>query len=145
MKIVNYTPHTVTVLGCDYPSVGIARVLMREVRVDTIGAIPVFEEHPGPVTGLPEPAPGVYYLVSRLVAAALPERGDLVFPARVQRDAHGRPSGCDALARVTPAGGTVRMPTHDFCGVCRGAGTATGVGGDSGYEGPCHYGPYGGL
>jgi hypothetical protein len=45
--------------------------------------------------------PGVYYIVSRIVAEALPERTDLLFPDGIIRDADGTPIGCTGLASLS--------------------------------------------
>lgn len=52
------------------------------------------------VAGLPAPEPATVLVVSRLVATALPERRDLVFPLHPVRDHTGRTTGCRALAQV---------------------------------------------
>lgn len=62
MKIRNYTPHTITLAGDTrtvLPSEGVARV----------DGLPL-----GPVVGLPDPRPGVLYVVSIIVAERLPHR-----------------------------------------------------------------------
>lgn len=54
------------------------------------------------VTGLPDPQPGVTFLVSRQVVEAIPDRADLAFVHRVQRDPDGQPIGAQAIARPAP-------------------------------------------
>lgn len=50
------------------------------------------------VIGLPDTAPDVLLIVSRLVALAAPQRNDLVFPYSPVRDRTGRIVGCRFLA-----------------------------------------------
>ena len=90
MKIVNLTPHPITVLEGPFtgthPSAGLA-------RVDWLPD--------GPVTGLPEPAPDTRYVVSVLVAEALLVKGsridDILVPGEQVRDEQGRIIGCQRL------------------------------------------------
>lgn len=81
----------------------------------------------GPVTGLPDRAPGVILIVSRLVAQACPDRDDLWFPIDLIRDAGGAPVACGALARMAPpddpADDAADDAGHDdddpdYCSVC---------------------------
>lgn len=54
------------------------------------------------VNGLPEPEEGVLFVVSRLVALAVPQRRDMVFPHNPVRDETGCTSACRVLAQVPP-------------------------------------------
>src|SRR5215471_1078311 len=90
-NIVNLTPHTVRLLDLNgatwghWPSAGEARASANRKVVDTVvvkgvveqGAragkewseeFPVYRVAFGPVEGLPEPMPGVAYIVSRIAA-----------------------------------------------------------------------------
>lgn len=81
MKLVNLTPHTVTIIG-DYevttipPSGKVARV---DVKVDRIGTvvknIPLVVQRVAGIDGLPEPQEGVGYIVSNMVLQALKGQG----------------------------------------------------------------------
>jgi hypothetical protein len=71
------------------------------VQVDGM-AVELFDVDTDEVQDLPPPRPGVWLVVSRTVAAACPERRDLVFPYREVRDHAGRIIGCAALGRPTP-------------------------------------------
>ena len=62
--------------------------------------IPVCDVAAGTVSGLPEPQDGVLFVVPRIVAAACPDRTDLVIPFDDVRDHAGRVIGCRALARL---------------------------------------------
>lgn len=107
MRVVNLTPHTVGVMpesGPDavFPATGaVARV--REVIDGTTwvttaeGRVQVESlRYADSVDHLPDPQPGVLYLVSRVTAAAV-DRPDLVFPQGELRDEHGAIIGCRAL------------------------------------------------
>ena len=49
---------------------------------------------------LPEQMPGTYYIVSKMVAQACPEREDLIFPGTLVRDESGDVVGCIDFSRV---------------------------------------------
>lgn len=101
----NRTPHGISVhLNGEVRDVAAAgtppRVAMEKEKVGEVNGIPVLRSTPGEVTNEPEPVHGTVYIVSRLVAAALPERDDLVFPDGLVRDSTGKVIGCDSFGRV---------------------------------------------
>ena len=103
---INLTPHAVNVLlnGRTItiePSGTVAGCSVSREQADAIESIPVNRTVFGTVEGLPKPQDGVYYMVSSLVAQALPSRTDLFVPDDVIRDEAGRVIGCRALARVS--------------------------------------------
>jgi hypothetical protein len=104
VRLVNLTPHPVVVAGpggrVELPSAGVARVVDHERASTRLGGMDVVEVQFGDVQGLPDPAPGVLLVVSRVVALALPGRSDLLFPYGELRDAAGRIEAVRALARV---------------------------------------------
>ncbi len=105
MRIVNLTPHAVTINGLTIQPDGRIPRLREETReVDQITVdghtLPVIETTLGELEGLPEPADGVVYVVSRMVAEAAPRRHDLYFPGRLLRDSEGRIVGAESLARL---------------------------------------------
>lgn len=113
MKLVNLTPHAVTIITSDTVSITIqpsgrvarCRVVSRSLDSLTVGgqSIPVATSELGEVTDLPEePVDGVAYIVSRIVAEACPERTDLYFPGEVVRDASGAIIACRGLCRISP-------------------------------------------
>ena len=86
---LNYTPHTITVEYPDgtqsvFPSGGNARVEEEQSVRCTVQGIEIRETRLKGIIGLPEPAPGVMYIVSMVVAQANARtetpRTDLVCP-----------------------------------------------------------------
>lgn len=87
MRIINLTPHQVTVRTESgdrvfEPSGQVARVAVTSVQTDEIDGIPVFEQTFGDIEGLPDPEEGTIYLVSMMVRQAAQEQGrtDVVSP-----------------------------------------------------------------
>ena len=102
MKLINLTPHEVVLCGIKIASSGQqARVATtRKLGTYTVVSdwpVPVYYTVLGAVTGLPEAAEGVGYIVSALVRSAAPERRDLYSPADLQRDERGNVIGCESL------------------------------------------------
>ena len=113
-RIINLTPHSVTLAGVTYASAGVARVATTEEVVSTIYLacpvhaddaccgctgleLPIVRQQLGLVQGLPEREDDTIIIVSRMVCAAMPGRPDLMCPARLTRDEQGRVVGCGAL------------------------------------------------
>jgi len=97
MKIRNFTPHTVNLLGeneASFKSEGIARCATTSVKTGEIAGAPIFRTSFGEVTGLPEPKENVFIIVSGLVLSASSERKDLICPNDLIRDEKGRVVGC---------------------------------------------------
>jgi len=111
MRLVNLTPHVVTIRGLNgetvvEPSRDQARVM---TLVDAPGefimvegnAIPVARLMLGDIIGLPDPEPGVLYLVSTVTAMRVRGvRNDVVAPGDLIRDDRGRPLACLGLSRI---------------------------------------------
>lgn len=112
MKLVNLTPHAITLMpmGPDGPSVtipssGVARCATNRVQIDTVNmigiTIPVNRTQFGEVDGLPDPQPDTFYVVSALVAQAVAGiRDDVLIVDDAVRDEQGRIIGARALARI---------------------------------------------
>ena len=103
--VKNCCPHAVDILvgeGVEtLPPTGIVpRCEQHEERVGTIAGIPVTRQVFGEIIDLPEPEEGVFFVVSRMVAAACPERRDLLIPGALVRDDEGRVVGCRGLSRL---------------------------------------------
>ena len=115
MDLVNLTPHPVVlfvgghrvatlppsgqVARCDSAGVDIGSVSLD----DSPATIPLLRVASGELSGLPSPAPGRLYVVSRVAADAIFRANgrcdDIVFPERFVRDATGAIIGCEALGR----------------------------------------------
>lgn len=110
MQLINRTPHAITlrnaegeIVVIDAPS-RIIRVTQTTVEGGSLNGIPVHVSTFGkPVetdndkagsnpTALPDPVEGVFFVVSGLVASALPHRTDLLTPFIVERDMTGKPT-----------------------------------------------------
>ena len=52
------------------------------------------------IVNFPEPKPNTFYIVSKMVAQAWPEREDFIFPGTLVFDAEGRVVGCIDFSRV---------------------------------------------
>jgi len=116
LNIVNLTPHPLNLMpeGPDGPVVTIppsgqvARCAVNRVQVDielltiTVDgiAIPVNQTRFGEVTGLPDPQPDTIFVVSAVVAQAVPNRPDVFIVDDAIRDEQGRIIGARALAHV---------------------------------------------
>lgn len=109
MKVVNLTPHLVRVFdGSEivktYPKGGLARARQTSTIIDEVDGVPVVETSYGEVSGLPEPAEGVVYIVSAITLNAAKAHGrttkDLLLTSDPVRDDEGRVIGCRAFARV---------------------------------------------
>jgi hypothetical protein len=114
-NLVNLTPHSVTLVGDGgtvviQPTGAPARVTLSSDQPDLTVRVCIGEDYrigvpvvvtatTGEVTGLPPAAAGTLYIVSRPVAAARPERDDLVVPHDTVRDDCGVVIGCRALAK----------------------------------------------
>ena len=112
MRIVNLTPHALNLMpqGPDGPTVTIppsgqvARCAVDRVQVDTVTVdgitVPVNQTRFGQVSGLPDPKPDTIFVVSALVAQAVPNRPDVFIVDDAIRDEQGRIIGARALAHV---------------------------------------------
>ncbi len=107
MEILNYTPHAITVVSdttedgvTEFPSVGVARVSSTISRVGEHAGILFTRQSFGEVTGLPPQTKGVWLIVSRLVAAACPNRTDLLVPGNLIRDNEGRVTATESLEAI---------------------------------------------
>lgn len=111
-RFINLTPHEITlstaVGGIILPSLGVARATETRTWVARLfptdpelglhDSLDVERVTYGNVVGLPGPADGCVYIVSQIVANAVPGRRDVVYPGRLIRDDQGRPTGCTSLS-----------------------------------------------
>jgi len=101
----NLTPHAVIIYGKTMlviqPSGLVARCDTITEEVGTLNGIPLVKNTFGQIQDLPEPKRNTVYIVSSLVAAACPDRKDLVSPdttpQSVIRDENGRITGVKRL------------------------------------------------
>lgn len=87
LRVINCTPHPISIadesgaiIRTLEPSGTIPRVSSSLETREPIDGIPFSVTVFGEVTGLPEPEPGVFLVVSQFVLAACPDRLDLVRP-----------------------------------------------------------------
>lgn len=108
--VVNLTPHSITVIMDDHkleipPSGTVARVSTDRVgmgHIETdIGPVRAYHQTLGEVTDLPEPEGSTCYIVSAMVAQAVPGRLDVVHPGELVRDESGRIIGCRDFVRAS--------------------------------------------
>lgn len=106
-ELRNLTPHDINILyegshkrAKTFPSEGSARVAGVSKNVGGVCGVPVKVTEYGGVSGLPDPVEGVGLIVSRMVAAALPERDDLYVPGGLVRNLAGQVVGCLHLERI---------------------------------------------
>ena len=105
VTLLNATPHVLNIVQSDgsvltLEASGICpRCASSEIVDQAIGLIQVTRQTLGEVEGLPDPVPGLYFIVSRLVASAT-EREDLLVPGPLVRDDQGRVVGCKGLSRL---------------------------------------------
>lgn len=106
VMIFNLTPHDINLYRGDelvetIVSCGAARVSVRSEIIGEINGYPISKNFYGEIIGLPEPQPGVFYVVSALVAqAAAGQRTDLLVVNDTVRDQEGRIIGCRGFARI---------------------------------------------
>lgn len=77
-----------------------ARVILEHKLVGAVDGILIYRWFTEDIVNLPEPKPGTFYIVSKKVAQACPERKDLIFHGTVVRDADGHIVGYIDFYRV---------------------------------------------
>lgn len=105
MAIINLTPHDITIISAAgnsvFPATGkVARVAVNSSEIGNVAGIPVMKNFYSDVEGLPDPEKGTYYLVSKIVADAVPDRDDVLIPNDSVRDENGRIIGCRNFAHI---------------------------------------------
>ncbi len=120
MKIINMTPHGITILNDkgmsirDIPASG--QMIRLDAKTVSVGSltetlssiddesiaetsvdIPLTKTTYGETNCLPKYQNGTYYIVSQLVKSAFPKRMDFLVPAQVVRDEKGNIIGCLSL------------------------------------------------
>lgn len=120
MKLVNLTPHRITIVApADWPLLGsntdpivvdpsgmVARCAETREIIASLATghggfdIPVYRATFGAVQNLPDPQPDTAYIVSMRLAQAVPDRTDVFFPGEAVRDDKGNIIGCIGLSRL---------------------------------------------
>jgi hypothetical protein len=111
--IINLTPHAITIRASSGavlveipPSGSIARVEEEIIPERPIGAVRTTRTAPRAISGLPDPQPDHWYVVSQVTADGADALGrrtdDLLIPGQQTRDAAGRVDGCASLVRYQP-------------------------------------------
>lgn len=77
-----------------------ARVTFIQKPAGMADGILIYRWFPEEVVNLPEPKTDMYYIVSKMVAQACPEREDLIFPGTLVHDADDNVVGCIDFSRV---------------------------------------------
>lgn len=81
-KFINCTPHPITLNNTTLaPSGSVARVSSSHDYGGDVGGVPTYTVTYGDITGLPDADNDTIYIVSAMVLAAAPDRGDLAAPA----------------------------------------------------------------
>lgn len=103
-NIINLTPHSLNIVTTDgnivdLPSSGVARVASNKVMIGSVNGVGLYQEQYGDVEGLPSKYEDLnaFYVVSRLVANAVPDREDLLVPGELIRNDEGQVIGCRGL------------------------------------------------
>ncbi len=108
VEVINLTPHDIVVVYGDekkvFPKSGsVARVSVEyyPTQLGEILGVPTTSSSYGEVIGLFREIPGVFYIVSTMVAQAMEgKRLDLLSPGPLIRDENGQPVGCSSLNMV---------------------------------------------
>lgn len=106
MSFINLTPHEVNLLNeenkviltlpkCENPP----RLKEETVVVGEVNGFPITKTVFGVVSYMPKAVKGVYYIVSRLVLLAYPNRKDLLAPNQIVRDGNRKELGCKSFTR----------------------------------------------
>lgn len=84
-----------------YPAAEVpARVVVDYENDGVADGICIFRLEVKDILGLPEPKKDTWYIVSKIVAQACPERSDLLIPDGIVRDKSGAVVGCVNFSRV---------------------------------------------
>jgi len=96
---INLTPHAVVIVGGPTlaPSGSVARCSSISTPAGEHGGVTLSRVVFGAVEGLPDPEPGIVFVVSALIRAAVPNRTDVASPGDLVRDASGAVVGCRNL------------------------------------------------
>lgn len=103
MDFINLTPHAINIVdGPTFPPSGeIARCSMITSGSEVVGGVTVATRQIGPLTGLPGPVEGTFFIVSAMAREAAERLGrrDCVSPGELVRNDGGQVIGCRDLQR----------------------------------------------
>ena len=77
-----------------------ARVTFVQKTAGMADGILIYWWAPEEIVNLPEPKPDTYYIVSKMLAQACPEREDFILPGNLVRNESGDVVGCIDFSRV---------------------------------------------
>jgi len=98
MKIMNLTPHEITVGSRVIPASGqVARVKVSLAPAGKFDEVPLVRGSYGQIVDLPDQQDDILLIVSALVRTACPDRHDLASPADLVRDQNGKIIGANAM------------------------------------------------
>lgn len=111
-QIINCTPHPISIIdnngetilalpkGEQVPRVQqVVTIMMGMDNVEGAnGIVPMTTNVFGEVENLPDPQPDTFFVVSRMVLSACPDRDDLLVPNEIVRDEQGRIIGSRSFA-----------------------------------------------
>lgn len=104
-QIVNCTPHPIILLSEDEKVILslpkgeiVPRLSSSTQKVGTIAGVTITRTTFGDVEDLPQAREGTFYIVSRMILSACPQRTDLLVPNELVRDQTGHIIGCKSLA-----------------------------------------------
>lgn len=106
VKFVNLTPHTLNVVDRNgkvhniEPSGLVARVETNKLNVGSTEGFNLMVETTGKVVDMPDSEWLTLYIVSRVVAAELKERTDVLVPGDFIRDEAGNILGCKGFSSL---------------------------------------------
>ena len=106
VNFVNLTPHTLNVVDRNgkvhniEPSGIVARVETTKMVVGSTDGFGLTAEVTGSVINVPEPEWLTLYIVSRVVAAQLTDRTDILVPGEFIRDEAGNIVGCNGFSGI---------------------------------------------
>jgi hypothetical protein len=105
-SIHNLTPHDINLIGENgelvqtFKSEGSARCVATRQKVATLNGLPINKVGFGETVDLPDFDYDIFYIVSRIVADANPERSDLLIVDDTVRNEQGQIIGCKSFSQI---------------------------------------------
>lgn len=103
-EIINCTPHEITIVKNGeiiqtFPRGEIIpRLAQKTIEYGSLNNVPLTKTEFGETENLPDEKEGIFFIVSRLVMSANPDRSDLLVPNGIVRDEGGVIIGSESLA-----------------------------------------------